>query len=111
MATLLDNPLLPPHFDLQTWRQDDERYISKCRDLCRANGDHPLLGQVVRWQRADGYAEYMVFNIEPLELIHLPLGDAYEVEAPLIRGLERQDIEEMIEREDRIRKIFANNRA
>lgn len=110
MASLIDNPVQPPRFDPSTWREDEDRYIKQCYEVCRDNDGHPLAGETLRWQRADGYAQYMVYRISPLTLIHLSCGDAWEVEAPLIRGLELSDVEEMVESEHRIRSLF-NNRA
>lgn len=96
MATAYLSPIDPPRFNAETWRQDEDNYIEKCRAICRENGDHPLLGEVVKWGRADGYAVYMVYNVKPLQLIHLAIGDAYQVEDALIRGLRPSDVEQMI---------------
>lgn len=105
MAQLIPNPIPAPEwsdysdsdgrFDRKTMQTVDNAYYAKCAEACRENGDHPLLGKVLRWQRADGYAEYMVWNTKPLTLMHLPVGDAWSVETPLIRGLNLADVEEM----------------
>lgn len=105
MATAYLSPIDPPRFNTETWRQDEDNYIEKCRAICRENGDHPLLGEVIKWGRADGYAMYMVYNVKPFQLIHLPLGDAYQVEDALIRGLRLKDVQEMIDYEKMIQEI------
>ena len=108
MARILTNPILAPEwtdysgsdgrFDYQTMQAVDNAYYAKCAEACHKNGNHPLLGEILRWQRADGYAEYMVWSTDPLTLIHLPVGDAWTVEAPLIRGLNLADVEDMVAR-------------
>jgi len=54
-------------------------------------------GTVVRWQVADGFAEYLVAGTEPLELLHLPMGDGYAF--PLAHRATKEDILELIARE------------
>lgn len=48
-------------------------------------------GQIVQFQVADGYAQYMVASMRPLVLIHLPLGDGYSF--PYVNRLKAEDIE------------------
>jgi len=89
------------------WQAQERDYLQRLADRCKMNGTNPLHGEVVRWQRADGYACYMVWSTSPLALIHLELGDAYSVEAPLLRGLRLADIRDMVEQQNRIRALFA----
>lgn len=42
---------------------------------------------------ADGQAMYRVTSTAPLVLQHIPYGDAYQVPAPMIRGLRLADIQ------------------
>jgi len=114
MATVFSAPegFDPPiitgdDFSMGTWRDKEHAYIERLADRAKMNGHNPLLGEVVRWQRADGYAEYMVWNTQPLQLIHLRLGDAYSVEDALIRGLRVADIRAMVEREQKMREFLA----
>jgi len=109
MATAFSAPegFEPPPFNIETWQEDEAAYIQRLSDRAKMNGLNPLLGEVVRWQRADGYASYMVWQTKPLQLIHLRLGDAYSVEDALIRGLRLADIRAMVEREASIRALFA----
>jgi len=43
---------------------------------------------------ADGFAFYMVLSMRPLELMHIPLGDAYQF--PYANRLTAKDIESKI---------------
>lgn len=47
-------------------------------------------GAVVRWPMADGYAQYLVAAMKPVQLIHLPLGDAWDF--PLAHRATKKDI-------------------
>ena len=94
-------------FDADKYQGDCVKYIEALRATCTDQDD--VVGEIIRWQRADGYAEYMVVNTKPLELVHLDTGDGYEVEAPLIRGLNLSDVRGMVESERRINDLFARS--
>jgi hypothetical protein len=89
------------------WQKQEQEYLTRLADRCKMNGTNPLHGEVIRFQRADGYALYMVWSTKPLALIHIELGDAYSVEDALLRGLRLSDVREQVEREQRIRDLFA----
>ena len=98
-------------FDNEKYRQAENNYIETLAAEARQNGDSDLLGEVVKWQRADGYAMYMVWNTEPLELVHLEgIADGYTVEEALIRGLRLTDVNEMVENDRKIAEIFAKRK-
>lgn len=114
MATVFSAPegydppvLTGEDFRANTWEDKEDAYIARLSDRAKMNGTNPLIGEVVRWQRADGFAQYLVWQTKPLQLIHLELGDAYSVEDVLIRGLRLADIRAMVAREQRIREFFA----
>lgn len=105
MATAYLAPIDPPEWDdyMTDGRYDhqkalrvDDDYIKSLAAMAKRNGASDLLGEVVRWGRGDGVAAYMVWNTRPLELIHLALGDAWQVEDALIRGLRLSDIQQMV---------------
>ncbi len=77
--------------------------ISESIDLTKT-----LVGVVVKFQVADGYAYYRVSKDRPLTLQHIPFCDAYQVHSATIRGLTRDDIV-MIEKQQRqFAQIVAN---
>lgn len=98
-------------FRAGTWREKEDAYIARLADRAKMNGTNPLHGEVVRWQRADGYAQYMVWSTSPLQLIHLNLGDGWQVEDALIRGLRLADIRDMVDRSKRLHEFFARKKA
>jgi len=72
-------------------------------DLPKTNkGD--LVGEILAWQRVDGYAKYIVVRQSPLTLAHLYVDDAYTVEDALIRGLRVKDVREMVKARKRFKK-------
>ncbi len=84
--------------------------VEKCREhiaLLPINGrSAPLVGKVVRFQIADGYAEYMVASQKPLQLMHLNVGDGYQIPDAHVRGLNLTDVREMVRAERTINKLF-----
>jgi hypothetical protein len=71
-----------PTFDwknIDQYNKDCEQFYVDLKAFIVANGNKGKnVGKVVRYQVADGYAEYMVVSMKPLSLVHIPLGDAYE---------------------------------
>ena len=59
---------------IHQWYEDLKNTIKKYNP----HEDQNYIGEIVKWNVADGYAEYMVCSLKPLKLIHLPIGDAYE---------------------------------
>ena len=72
----------------------------------RAKNEGILVGEIVRWQIADGYAQYMVMSQKPLKLAHINEGDGYAVDSALIRGLRLVDVMGMINREHALKALF-----
>lgn len=63
----------------------------------RAGAEQEYAGAVVRWPYADGHAQYLVVATKPVQLIHLPLGDAWDF--PLAGRATKKDIVGMIARD------------
>lgn len=63
----------------------------------QAPAGEPHAGAVVRWPYADGYAQYLVVATRPVQLIHLPLGDAWDF--PLAGRATKKDIVALIEQD------------
>lgn len=76
-------------------------------EWCRENGNGDLAGEEVSWQRGDGYARYVVYTEKPLALIHLPTGDAWQIEEIMVRGLRLSDIREEVRRRKALNDLFS----
>jgi hypothetical protein len=66
-----------------------------------------IVGGILRWGRGDGEALYVVTKARPLTLQHLAYGDAWQVEEALIRGLNTQDVLQMLIRSARFKAAFS----
>lgn len=114
MAIEAQEPLVPVP-STGDWRleseQEDiwlEEQLAVTRNLDVELGE--ITGAILRWQRADGYAWYLVINDEPLTLQHVDLFDGYTVEPALIRGLDRSDVERMIRQEQAFARLMESRR-
>lgn len=94
------SPIGEPKYDysnFRSWDRTDQRYIEEVRAWLKENREpHPLQGEVIRFPIADGYAAYMV--IDGRSMIHLPIGDAWQIPDAYARGLRVSDVRAMVER-------------
>ncbi len=88
----------------------ERAYVKRMCDLARANCKDPIAGEIVRWGRGDGYAEYIVWNVKPLQLLWLQTGDAWQVEAALLRGLTVTEVRAMVESDRRLNELFGRRK-
>src|SRR5690606_28294948 len=112
MAKIYSPPAEVGPVPTYNWREDHEvnaaredEWIERLRQWCRENGSGDLVGEVVRDQVADGYAQYMVMSNRPLTLIHLPVVDAWQS-----RWAHRwtvKDVREMVDRQRRMAELFS----
>lgn len=92
-------------FDSIALEKAEKVFLSEIRDqLKKANPDDEYCGEVLNFPYADSYALYMVFQIKPLQLVHLPLGDAWDL--PNIERLKTKDVLLKIEQQKSLNKLF-----
>ena len=106
----------PKPFDGLPQKKDGEDYMEFYNRQDKAfqklwdNGlDLPegqVKGAVVRFQIADGYANYIVTKLRPLTLQHVPVDDAWMIPLAHIRGLNKADLVHQIGMERTMRDIF-----
>jgi len=80
MATIYSAPtdIKLPSFNSDTYEKDNEEYLAKLKSYVkRLNPRGKNGGEIIRFSVADGHAEYMVVRLKPLELVHIPLCDAW----------------------------------
>lgn len=116
MATVYRAPIEAPTIDFRAgvdvWRKQASDYIERVAAMARAvNGTEPLVGKVVRFQIADGYAEYIVWKAKPLQLVHLDLGDGYSIPPAHARGLRLADVKALVDFEQRWADLMAERKA
>ena len=107
MAKIYSSPIKTPKFSFETFRADEERYMSDLKKWVEKNVKKgKYVGDIVNFPIADGYASYMITSLKPANLIHIPLGDAYEIPAAHARGLTAKDLKAYIEMDKTLNASF-----
>lgn len=86
----------------------EEEFIETVAKFCQdynPKQSKDYIGKVIRFQIADGYAEYMVLGLSPVKLIHLPLMDAYQ--APDVDLMTTQRVKEKIQAQEKLKSLFS----
>lgn len=104
---------LPHGFDAPDFNWEDiEQYNKDCADLtdrlrkwCIERFNQKNVGEVIKFQVADGYAEYMVVSTKPVQLIHLPFWDAYQSETAEL--MTAKAIQQKIDQTIAMEKLFS----
>ncbi len=110
MAKLTGSIEIRADYSNEDWRADEARQLAKVRENLRSVKVGDLVGERLRWQRADSYAEYIIVKESPFTIAHLAIGDAWQVEPALVRGLRIGDAREMVERERAMAELFKEAR-
>jgi hypothetical protein len=113
MATIYSAPetIKKPEMDftnMGAYKADNERFIKELKDLLLTRKKGKNVGEIIRFPVADGYAEYMVASMRPLELVHLPIYDAWEY--PYINRLTAEDVNNKIAEQNAMERLFAAKR-
>ena len=69
-------------------------------------GTGVVVGAMLRFPVADGYAHYVVTKERPLTVQHVPYLDGYQISNAHIRGLKKQDVLLQIQRDKALKRIF-----
>ena len=109
MAKLVDSFEIETSTDWSNHAEDYERGLAKFKREARSDdeAEDSTVGEVVKFQVADGYAVYGVVSEEPLELCYIGQGDYYTIPDAHIRVLELADIKQLVGRERAINEMFA----
>lgn len=97
---------IKPKFDRVAYEAAEQNYIAEVKEYLKAWADKPSFGEVISFQVADGYALYLVADLKPVTLVHLPLGDAWHYEGA--SKLTAKNVLALIERQKSLREIFGN---
>lgn len=95
--------------DIEGYRMACDKFKADLKQWCidraaKAGITDENIGEVIRFPVADSYAEYMVACLKPIQLIHLPLWDAWEFQ--YANRLTKKDILVMIQRNKSLEKLF-----
>ena len=91
--------------DWKTYESRAESYIGKIVDYAKANGHGPEAGRIIRFGVADGKAQYVVFSLKPVVLIHLDVWDGYQFQ--YVNRLTASDVRDEIARQEALEKLFS----
>jgi hypothetical protein len=86
-------------------KQENEHRAALKKWLLDSGYTGKRTGETVRFQVADGYAEYMLADGRKSALIHLPYADAYSY--PDVRFLPKAEILRRIDAEKNFAKLFS----
>lgn len=93
-------------WDFNAVQEAEAAWIESVQAEARKSNTGDLVGEIVRFQVADGYAEYVVWKQKPLQLIHLSHGDGYAIPAAHERGLRLSDVRQNVERSKALAELF-----
>lgn len=111
MAVLDKKPYPFPAPDRQWSRRGpQDAAMEKLQDISNALRPGQIVGGLVSFPAADGYAIYVVTKEKPLTLAHVPFGDGWTVSDAHIRGLRRSDIEVLLERSRAMQRLFGGKK-
>ncbi len=108
----------PPSYEARDTMQEafevlhkaEEEWLAELVEWCHTNTDSrsELIGEVIRFPRGDGTANYMVFRTKPLSLLWIPLGDAWSLPDYQLRGLRVKDVRELVRSDKALADLFAS---
>jgi len=105
---LLPEGFIAPDFnweDIPQYEKDCAELTEKLREFCMKRNNQKNVGAIIKFQVADGYAEYMVAATKPVQLIHLPFWDCYQSETASL--MTAKAIQDKIDQKIMLDKLFA----
>ena len=110
MAKIFSAPssVVKPQLNFQNidgYRKDCDKYLTELKEVLVKRSNKPNVGETIKFPVADGYAEYMVASMKPLELVHIDLWDGWHFE--YAKNLTAKDVEEKIAQGKGMAKLFS----
>ena len=100
--------------DYDKYMKDQDAAMVKLEaesDRVMSSDSGSVVGFIMSFQVADGYANYRVVKATPLQLELIPYSDAYQISAAHIRGLNMDDVRDQMGRKEAMNKIFGKKTA
>jgi hypothetical protein len=94
--------------DMESYRKAEEKFYEDLKAFCKKRKDGKNVGEIIKFPVADGYAMYMVASMKPLELIHIPIMDAWEFEYAHL--LTAKEVQQKIDQKKALEELFAKNK-
>jgi hypothetical protein len=91
--------------NIPNYRKECEEFKQTLKDmLVKRNPNGKNVGEIIRFPAADGYAEYMVAGMKPLELIHISLGDGWDFQYAHL--MTAKEVQSKIDGDKAMAKLF-----
>lgn len=97
-------------WDFRAVAAAEEAWIKQLQDAARKANTGDLVGEIIRFGVADGYAQYVVWKQKPLQLIHLAVGDAWTIPEAHERGLRLTDVRQKVEQSRAYGELFGKSK-
>ena len=82
-------------------------WLKKLKKIIKTRySNDPLAGEEIAFPVADGHARYMVISTKPVQLVHLPVGDAWEFQ--YVHRLTAKDVKEQIRRQKALDSLLSS---
>jgi hypothetical protein len=109
MAKIYASPLevKVPEFnweDIEQYKKDCETYKENLKAFLLKRKNSKNVGEIIQFPVADGYAEYMVASLKPVELVHIPLWDGYQFQ--YVHLITAKEIQKQIDGQKSLKKLF-----
>lgn len=93
--------------DIDAMLKRQEADMKILTDYAASLPDGNIVGSMVRFHIADGYAVYVVASAKPLALLHLNgYCDGYAIPEAHMRGLKVADIQQKVRQEQAMSRLF-----
>lgn len=64
--------------EIAKYREECDKFTEELKQWCLKRKSEDGVGEIIGFPVADGKALYMIASVKPVQLIHLPLWDAWE---------------------------------
>lgn len=98
-------PKITHPFNFAAYEAACDEYTRGLQAWAKAQGRHKDAGEVITFPVADGCAVYVVLSLKPVELIHVPVGDAWQFQ--YANRLTATDVRDKIRSAKALAKIFS----
>lgn len=109
LAKQFEAPELTIPYNHKEEEAKEEKFLKQVKAWAKdRNPTDEYAGEEYSIQHADGYARYLVLSSKPVQLMHLPLGDAWD--SPWADRVTKKDIIQDVERWKNVTPIFGNSK-
>ena len=90
---------------IEDYNKANDQYIQDLKDKLTEMGyTGKNVGEVIKFPVADSHALYMVISMRPLQLMHIPIVDAWDFQ--YVHLLTAKEVNEQIEAQKRLAELF-----